>query len=173
MWSQYKNRVFRSTPACPRDHEVLLWHGRGNKRLLCLTKYTSTGNNTNTHTFTSKMLFRTFWGFCYLLSCCYRIDSCMCCQHILPLICCCCGMSRQCWDIFMTWESSLFSVTHEKKTISKLVDWMEMTRRLISPTMHVLFLGACHVFVQTWNNLRTVSSRTGDAIRPLSRSAGG
>lgn len=81
--SLYRNRVFRSTPACPRDHEVLLRHGRGNKRLLCLTKYTSTGNNTNTHISTSKMLFRTFWGFCYLLSCCYRIDSSSGCQHIL------------------------------------------------------------------------------------------
>lgn len=61
--SQYRNRVFISSQACPWDHEVLLRHGTGNKRLLCLTKYTSTGNNTNTHISTSKMFFRTFEGF--------------------------------------------------------------------------------------------------------------
>lgn len=31
-------------------------------------KHTSTGNNTNTHISTSRILFRTFQGFCYLLS---------------------------------------------------------------------------------------------------------
>ena len=35
--NQHRNRVFRSTSACPRDHEVLLRHERGNQRLLCQT----------------------------------------------------------------------------------------------------------------------------------------
>lgn len=75
----------------------------------------STGNNTNTHISTSKMLFRTFQGFCYLLSCCYRIGSSSVANiFYCPLICCSWGMSRQWRDIFITWESNLFDVIDEK-----------------------------------------------------------
>lgn len=175
MWKPAQKWVFRSTPVCPRDHEVLLRHGRGNKRLLCLTKYTSTGNNTNTHTSTSKMLFRTFWGFCYLLSCCYKIDSSKCCQYILPLICCCWGMSRQWRDIFITWESNLFSVIDEKKTTWNLIDWIKMTSWLITPTTHVSVAFCFWVYAMLlWKHEITckwVSSTTGGAIRPVRKSA--
>lgn len=58
MWRENSNK----SQVCSREHEDL-WSCRiGNERLLCLRKYTSTRNNTNTHTSTSKMLFRTFGG---------------------------------------------------------------------------------------------------------------
>lgn len=54
--NEYRNRVFISNPVCSQDHEVSLQHRRASERLLCLTKHTRTGNNTNTHT--SKLLLR-------------------------------------------------------------------------------------------------------------------